>query len=475
MTLKTWVAALAPTHLAQHLADDLTSAPAYTAIGGTRTQVGLHHTAVHSLDWAKLTPIASAIDLHPATAAVLLERAKKPGMFGLAVTLLLAGHADKLAPLVGERVSLSGSDYPDHRSRTKLTSWFEQVAIDWDDLLAALGSCTADIRTLILSAYLASDQPHGELLDKITSTAPALADELDELLLTVDCWDERTATRLAKMPPPLHDGAYPMDRLHSDRQRPHIPDLATWAALSHEHGCERLAFAVSGAGHYQDVPPVVVPTLVKLGRAYSPALMWSLLAARVNLLVPTNSAELAYLVTHHGHLLEASRRVSEATPRGGYVLAHYGHLMDEPTKLAVMATGGLGDLACWCVDGALSAGDVPALVVTLHGLHREIHHLLLRGEVHGCDWEQVAANPLLLTLMLEDPTYLGILHRGASEAGCPAWASRLHLAFRDWVRPLMGDDPAVWRTFSTLMANPGELTTSELVTTALAVNTPARR
>jgi len=150
--------------------------------------------------------------------------------------------------------------------------------------------------------------------------------------------------------------------------------------------------------------------------------------------------------------------------------------MDEPTKLAVMAGGGLGDLATWCVDGALSADDVPALVVTLHGLHREIHHLLLRGEVRGCDWDAVAANPLLLALMLEDPTYLGILHQGASETtGCPSWAPRLHRAFRDWVRPLMGDDPAVWRTFSTLMANPGELTTSELITTALAVNTPARR
>ena len=475
MTHKTWVAALAPAHLAVALAGDRPAEPTYGDDGRpTHRHARAHHTALNSSEWPQLRPVAATIDLHPDTAAVLLARAKEPGMFPLAATLLLAGHATKLAPLVGDATSISGEVVADHSGRVQLTGWFDEVSIDWDDLLGALGAAEPGVRTMIIDGYLASGRSHGDLLDAVTTHLPALLAELDTLLMQASCWDARTAAHLVGDVLPKAGADYAWDRNTSHAREAHIPDLDTWAALTHPLGCERLAFAVSMAGWTQDVPASVVPALVKLARAHSPALMMSLLAAKTDLHIDVTGPELANLVCTHGALINRGGWVAELRPRTGYLLHHYGHLMDEPTKLAVMAGGDLGDMAQWCTRGDLGVADIGALRASLATLDRDTRHLLLRSEVHEQSWEAVVASPLLLELMMDSPAYLATLHSGDPRPGNrPTWTGRLHRHFRNWVRPQLGDDPDVWRTFSTLMENPGELRTRDLIGAALAVNIPA--
>jgi len=79
MTVKNWVAVGAPEHLAADLADDPPDVVTYTADGGrpTRSMSGLGHAELAGLDWPQLLPIAAALDLRPATVAVLV--ALEPG------------------------------------------------------------------------------------------------------------------------------------------------------------------------------------------------------------------------------------------------------------------------------------------------------------------------------------------------------------------------------------------------------------
>ena len=95
--------------------------------------------------------------------------------------------------------------------------------------------------------------------------------------------------------------------------------------------------------------------------------------------------------------------------------------------------------------------------------------------MHEQAWEDVAANQLVLELMLDSPAYLATLHSDdpRPRGNQPTWSGRLHRHFRNWVRPQLGDEVGVWRTFSTLMENPGKLRTRDLIAAARAVNIPA--
>ena len=188
MSHQTWVAGLAPGHLAEHLAGPLDN----TAAGYQLSEADLHEDAQGSGDQPTLELIASRLDLHPATAAVLLARAPRLGMFTLACTLLRAGHADKLAPLldnVGNTADVGGAT-------AELTSWLNAGPVDWDDLLAALLAAGPITASSIMGAYLDSEHPDGDLLGAVEAGAPHLLPNLDEHLLWVRRWDCRTATRL---------------------------------------------------------------------------------------------------------------------------------------------------------------------------------------------------------------------------------------------------------------------------------------
>jgi len=473
MSHQSWIAALAPAALAGALAGPM---PTVDIDGAYVCDDVLHQEARTTRRWATLRALAGEIDLHPDTVAVLLERVRQPGMFALAGTLLLAGHADRLADLVTtnptrivREAGLGGTD---------LDSWFGRGPVDMGDVLAALGACDRHTGGLILDAYLRSSAPDGDLLDALHDPGcpnnarirrARLA--LDERLLVAVGWDARTAAHL------VGDALSEPAALTLPRgrgQRP-IPDLATWRALMVPAGAGRLAFAVSASG--QKVPAKLVPALVALAKAHSTDLTWALLTHQDNLGVAMTTTELGELVDGPRDRYGLSES-GMARERGHRLLVRYGHLMDPATKVALLVRAGNEAVATWCVSGALGVGDaahVRAFAAAGSEWTREapdVADVLAYHEVTALGWEQVAANPLLLELMLESPTYLCRLPvRGSS----PMHAHGLHAALAAKARAALGADTGRWRAFSMLMDNPGSATTTELLAAACALNAPVIR
>lgn len=458
MTNQTWVAALAPRDLTAALAGPASRVLAWATPADAKT----------NKNWGRLRAMASATDLHPDSAAILAERATHPGMFALAGTLLLAGHATSLAALAGPGPggSRGGTVYPQAAAlgARDLASWFGTGPTDWDDVLAALASAETAVRTTILSAYLTSGAPDGDLLDAIAERMPHLLAELDALLADASRWDARTGARLVGAVLPHLDGPDPFTRKRAHGGTAAIPDAATWASLTHELGVSRLTFAL---GHpNQDVPANVVPGLVDLARAHSPELMWALVTHEQNLHADLSAAELSALACGRAADLPSYAR-------GNALLSHYGALLGEGAKAAILSAALLGQLAGWCASGALGVADAPALRAALAAQGGGLVDMLRCPEVTTLTWDQVSANPLLIELMLGDPGYLQLLQL-PRHSQHPGWALELNAAFRARAQRRLGRDLRAWRAFTALMETPGGATTDDLFTAALSVSAPAR-
>ena len=463
MTNQTWVASLAPR--------DLTVALAGPA-GASGLAWATPADAKTNKNWGRLRAMSAATDLHPDSAAILAERATHPGMFALAGTLLLAGHATSLAALVGPAPAGTKATtvYPQAATlgARDLASWFGTGPTDWDDILAALAAADQGVRTTILTAYLTSGAPDGDLLDAISERAQHLLPELDALLADASRWDARTAAHLTGAVLPNLDGPDPFThpRLHDGTAA--IPDEATWASLTHGLGIGRLTFALADLN--QDVPANVVPGLVNLGRAHSPELLWALVTHEQNLHANLNGPELSALVI--GRDDDGLRRDHYA--RGNALLTHYGTLLNEAAKTAILSGAILGQLAGWCLSGALGVSDAPALRTVLADSDSSLADMLGCPAVTTLTWDRVAANPLLTELMLGDPGYLRLLQL-PRHSQHPPWALELNAAFRARARRRLGRDLRVWRAFTALMETPGRASTDDLFTAALAVCAPASR
>lgn len=478
MTHHTWVAALAPEHLAGALAGPVLDGE---DSGLSHAAVHVHHTAQHSTDWIQLREFAATVDLHPATVAVLIERARHAGMFALACTLLHAGHADKLAPLVcddPEGVDPAAADPKASANaltrlgRPDLACWFEDHDTDWNDLIEALTGTDQSTREVLFGMYVDSTRPDGDLLDAVTGRAAHLLPELNEHLISAVRWDARTAAHLVGSALPAAGGIDPWTRVawHHPRIQP-VADEATWVALLHPAGCERLTYALTSP--IQDVPQAVVPALVELGREHSTNLLWALLTCAKDLHADLDAAEIAALVA------ERDQRDDYGWGGNGQVggtalLTHYGTVLDDATLGTLLCTAGWAP-SSWVVNGALAPIGATRIRAALDCKDADMADLLAGPKI-GTDltWDEVKANPLLLELMYECPGFLALMYRD-DVTFRPDWSVELHSAFRAWVQPALGHDLLVWRTFGALMANPGAATTSELVTAALAANTPARR
>ena len=463
MSHQTWVAGLAPDHLAGALAGSLD----HTVAGYQLSEADLHEDAEGSGDGTTLELIASRLDLHPATAAVLRARAPRLGMFTLACTLLRAGHADKLAPLldnVGNTADVGGPG-------AELTSWLNAGPVDWNDLLAALEAAGPITASSIMGAYLDSDHPDGDLLDAVTAHAPHLLPNLDEHLLWVRRWDSRTAARLTGAILPALRGFDPWVDQWVGPVPCAIADDATWAALACEDGCDRLTYAIAGCG--QSVPAHVVPALVALARQGRPKLMWALLRVSGRG-IDWATAELAELIASHYELADLYGPGEYGRTDGGYLLTAYGHLLDEPSKATILAAAPLGTLAHWCATGVLVASDAELLYATLRMNGTDLVELLVRPEISGHEWADVRANPLLLELMMSSAAFLNLI-AADDHVHHPGCAPELNAALRTWLRAQLGDDPNLWRTFAVMLADPGAASTADLVAAAKAANTtPAR-
>jgi len=478
MTHHTWVAALAPEHLAGALAGPVLDG---ADDDFSHVATAIHYAAQHSTDWIQLRGYAATVDLHPATVAILIQRSRRAGMFPLACTLLYAGHANKLAALVcddPEDVDPAAADPKaaanalTRLGRPDLACWFADHDTDWDDLIAALVGTDPATREVLLSTYVASIRPDGDLLDAVTTRAPHLLPELNEHLISAVRWDARTAAHLVASALPAAGFIDPWTRVawHHPWIQP-IADEATWVALLHPAGCERLTYALTSP--IQDVPQAVVPALVELGREHSTNLLWALLTCAKDLHADLDAAEIAALVA------ERDQRDDYGWGGNGQVggtalLTHYGTVLDDATLGTLLCTAGWAP-SSWVVNGALAPIGATRIRAALDCRDADMADLLAGPKI-GTDltWDEVKANPLLLELMYECPGFLALMYRD-DVTFRPDWSVELHSAFRAWVQPALGHDLLVWRTFGALMANPGAATTSELVTAALAANTPARR